>query len=48
MSHGDLAGLLHDLRQAARTGSDLSAAPAADAARLLHLHPACCLPHAGR
>ncbi|MEF3114117.1 ANTAR domain-containing protein [Streptomyces chrestomyceticus] len=37
MSHSDLAGLLHDLRQAARTGSDLSAAPAADAARLLHL-----------
>ncbi|MFI0259529.1 ANTAR domain-containing protein [Streptomyces sp. NPDC017056] len=37
MSNGELTDLLDGLRQAARTGSDLSAAPAADAARLLRL-----------
>ncbi|WP_055699598.1 GAF and ANTAR domain-containing protein [Streptomyces silaceus] len=37
MDRDDLNGLLDRLHQAARTGSDLSAAPAADTARLLRL-----------
>ncbi|QEU93375.1 GAF and ANTAR domain-containing protein [Streptomyces kanamyceticus] len=37
MDRGEFTDLLNSLQQAVRKGSDLSAAPAADAARLLHL-----------